>query len=52
MIGSLLLICLSWTIGCGPSAAPEEENFIVVYTSQDQVYAEKIFKRFTAEYRH
>jgi iron(III) transport system substrate-binding protein len=49
MIGSLLLICLSWTIGCGPSIAPEEENFIVVYTSQDQVYAEKIFDRFTAK---
>ena len=49
MTGGVLLFCLTLAIGCGPATMPVKQNFIVVYTSQDQIYAEKIFKKFTVD---
>ncbi len=41
-------LCMVIFTGCGSSEIQEEEEkSIVVYTSQDRVYAEKIFKSFT-----
>ncbi len=39
------LVCLLLILGCQPDERPE----VVVYTSQDQVYAQEIFDAFTAE---
>src|SRR5436853_4039507 len=39
------LIILAFASGCHAS----KENAVVIYTSQDQVYAEPIFRSFTAE---
>lgn len=44
-IAGLLLISILFATGC--SSKPEKEA-VVVYTSQDQVYAEPLFKEFTA----
>ncbi|MBT5927194.1 MAG: extracellular solute-binding protein [Verrucomicrobia bacterium] len=44
----LISISIIFASGCGPSDPQVEEKWIVVYTSQDQVYAEKIFNAFTA----
>lgn len=42
------LVCVVWALWCGSElfAAPLPERTVVIYTSQDQVYAEPILKQF------